>query len=54
LNGECVWRASGSRRSGVDDPERELSFALLTTGLTEESFHLERTGAFDEVERVGI
>jgi len=31
------------------DPERELSFALLTTGLMEDSFHLERVGTLSDM-----
>jgi CubicO group peptidase (beta-lactamase class C family) len=31
------------------DQERELSFALLTTGLMEESFHLERVGTLSDM-----
>ena len=31
------------------DPERELSFALLTTGLMEDSFHLERVGLLSDM-----
>lgn len=31
------------------DPERELSFALLSTGLMEDSFHIERVGALSDM-----
>jgi len=31
------------------DPERELSFVLLTTGLMEDSFHLERVGTLSDM-----
>ena len=31
------------------DPERDLSFALLTTGLMEDSLHLERIGTLSNM-----
>src|ERR1700736_1320818 len=31
------------------DPKRELTFALLTTGLMEDSFHLERVGTLSDM-----